>query len=119
MLTIRYLNITFQICESIKTAKKLTFVRVISRKVQRLKPFAGSSPIFNAAGAAGSRSTAILAVGPAGILPADTISSLKDNKRTRLTTLSIRRRQRRFSPLLGLPPASPIYIPFRGPGRSK
>jgi hypothetical protein len=51
------------------------------------------SPIFREADRFAQRSTAILAVGPAGTLPADYVG---------------------FPTLPGLPPASPIYIPQTG-----
>ena len=50
------------------------------------------SPIFGEADRVAQRSTAILAVGTAGTLPADYVGF----------------------PALGLPPASPIYIPQTG-----
>src|SRR5438270_13083568 len=56
------------------------------------------SPIFREADRVAQRSTAILAVGPAGTLPADYVG---------------------FPTLPGLPPASPIYIIFRKPAGSK
>jgi len=95
MPKIRYLYNSYQKSESIKIAKKLlvTACYFAQRSApQRLCEKAQ----FLAADTAASCSTAIVAVGPVGILPPTSAVSVS------------------FSAPPSLPPASPIYIPQTG-----